>query len=517
MKDANWLVKLLGCIGMFSEKYMSFQILDFNFENKKIFLSQYKQDLSDDHIFTILTGKNGSGKSRLLVNILSVYLGYDFGETYKNKPQKIISISNIRNDKFPIEKNSPKNYHYIGQKNYPSGKTLDRFYVFKNIFSNNKINRNSICQTFEYLNLKSKIKVEFKSLTPSPYIEINNLINTRLDLYDKFNSLFKKYLTPDSQTNFEKYFDGLVDLNFKNYSKYSIKHKRIMTNNLVGKIDYDSYIDTYIDPKIIHEKIESRLQKNEILFIQCLTKIHSDDFLITDNIFNQLLETIIIEKMDFKLNKFIYDFKKDTTPKYIKNLFIFLNLDLIRINDIWISQINSNETIKFYDLSSGQQSLLNILLGISGIIEDNSLICIDEPEVNLHPEWQTEFIVKLQNIFNYIKGCHFIIATHSPQIVSGLKSENGYIVDLEENKTYEAKEYSTRSADFQLAKIFKSPGYNNEYILKLCFYLLSLIKEGKKPTSDDLAILQEINDFKDNLKDDDPSLYLIKQVQSFFE
>lgn len=513
MKDASWLVKLWGCIEMFSEKYMSFQILDFNFENKKIILSQDKQDLNDDHIFTILTGKNGSGKSRLLVNILSVYLSYDFGKTYKNKPQKIISISNIKNDKFPLEINSPKNYHYIGQKNYPSAKTLDRFYVFKNIFSNIKINRNSICQTFEYLNLKSEIKVEFKSLTPSPYIEINNLISTRLDLYDKFNSLFKKYLTPESQTNFEKYFDGLVDLNIKNYSKYSIINKNFINEKLIAKIDYDSSLD----PKITHEKIESLLQKNEILFIQCLTKIHSDDVLITDNIFNKLIEIIIIEKMDFKFKKFGYDFKDHITPKYIENLFIFLNLELIRISDIWISRIDSNENIKFYDLSSGQQSLLNIMLGISGIIEDNSLICIDEPEVNLHPEWQTEFIVKLQNIFNYIKGCHFIIATHSPQIVSGLKSEHGYIVDLEENKTYEAKEYSTRSADFQLAKIFKSPGYNNEYILKLCFHLLSLIKEDQNPTSDDLIALQEINDFKENLKNDDPSLYLIKQVQSFFE
>ncbi|HCA5041393.1 TPA: ATP-binding protein, partial [Acinetobacter baumannii] len=201
-----------------------------------------------------------------------------------------------------------------------------------------------------------------------------------------------------------------------------------------------------------------------------------------------------------------------------------IELDFIRIQEVYLyknitiedSFVNEDslEEVNFNDISSGQQSLFNIFFGISSVIDNNSLICIDEPEVNLHPSWQTELILKLQSIFKNYTGCHFIIATHSPQIVSGLKSDHGYVVDLENNITYESKEYSTRSADFQLAKIFNSPGYNNEYIIKICLYILSKIKDKENLNNNDISNLNDLKIFSSTLRTDDPVYYLVKEVIS---
>jgi AAA15 family ATPase/GTPase len=52
---------------------MSFQINSFDFANKTICLSK-KKTISNDHTFTIITGKNAVGKSRLLTSIVTHYL-----------------------------------------------------------------------------------------------------------------------------------------------------------------------------------------------------------------------------------------------------------------------------------------------------------------------------------------------------------------------------------------------------------------------------------------------------------
>ena len=84
--------------------------------------------------------------------------------------------------------------------------------------------------------------------------------------------------------------------------------------------------------------------------------------------------------------------------------------------------------------SSGEQCLLVMLLGIAGHITDGSIILIDEPEISLHPRWQEEFIIMLTKAFLTYSGCQFIIATHSPQIISNLPNKGCYITSL--SKSY---------------------------------------------------------------------------------
>ncbi|MEO4149259.1 AAA family ATPase [Acinetobacter pittii] len=496
---------------------MSFQILNYPFANKNIELSRENNLIGNNHCFTILTGKNGIGKSRLLVSIVSNYLKEkNSNELLSTKePCKVIAISNIKTDKFPFKRNKSEKYYYFGNKSNHPYQSTDKYSIFKNLLINPQINEQSISQTFNYLGFSSTIRISL-SFARVTYINSSNQIEKYLELFEIYNDFFDNFLPPPVFNKFVNIF--YEARKFKSDSYYKYNSNEFLKKNEISAIEYN--VKTFkknILPDRVIDPIKESLKPNEILLLNCLYKLHSSGENITPELFSRIVSTTIFNLEFIKKSLTIYhDFKHQNELEIFNDILFLLSFDLAIITDLKLFPNDSNNPIKFNDLSSGQQSLFNILLGISGVIEDNSLICIDEPEVNLHPEWQNEFILKLQNIFNCFHGCHFIIATHSPQIVSGLTSLNGFVVDLENNITYSAVSQSKRSADFQLAKIFNSPGYNNEYILKICFHLLTIIKEDKEPSQEDLNLLKDLHSFEKNLKLDDPSLYLIKQVQSFF-
>ncbi len=125
------------------------------------------------------------------------------------------------------------------------------------------------------------------------------------------------------------------------------------------------------------------------------------------------------------------------------------------------------------------------LLNIAGSISDNCVVCIDEPEISLHPKWQKEYMKVLIEFFSDYKKCHFIIATHSPLIISELSKSNCFILNMDIGFAKKAVEYKNMSSDFQLAEVFGVAGNNNEYLNRLVVLLLSnLSKNGNLDKSE---------------------------------
>ena len=67
--------------------------------------------------------------------------------------------------------------------------------------------------------------------------------------------------------------------------------------------------------------------------------------------------------------------------------------------------------------SSGETEILNFLLGIFAFNIKNGIIIIDEPELHLHPTWQS-VIMELFIELSEITGNQFILATHSAVFVN---------------------------------------------------------------------------------------------------
>ncbi|HHC6507183.1 TPA: AAA family ATPase [Vibrio parahaemolyticus] len=79
-----------------------------------------------------------------------------------------------------------------------------------------------------------------------------------------------------------------------------------------------------------------------------------------------------------------------------------------------------NYKVNSSNVASGIKSLgIFDILVQSGHANHNSLLILDEPEINLHPKWQIEYA---RNIIELIKlGANIIVTTHSPYILEALK------------------------------------------------------------------------------------------------
>lgn len=64
---------------------------------------------------------------------------------------------------------------------------------------------------------------------------------------------------------------------------------------------------------------------------------------------------------------------------------------------------------------------------------NDALILIDEPETSLHPKWQRKYVQFLMDVFNGLN-IQFIIATHSPYILQGLKNSNSICYKIDRSK-----------------------------------------------------------------------------------
>ncbi len=91
-------------------------------------------------------------------------------------------------------------------------------------------------------------------------------------------------------------------------------------------------------------------------------------------------------------------------------------------------------------LSSGERSYIILLADLarrlqvvapdSPLHEIRGVVLIDEVELNLHPAWQSEILTTLCKTF---KKCQFIVTTHSPQVISSVKSEAVRILSTSKN------------------------------------------------------------------------------------
>jgi predicted ATPase len=98
------------------------------------------------------------------------------------------------------------------------------------------------------------------------------------------------------------------------------------------------------------------------------------------------------------------------------------------------------------ELSAGYQAVLSIIIGIMAWIEESmeegnrdaqtacGTVCIDEPDIHLHPEWQLILRQGLVSLFPHLQ---FIVTTHSPHLLASAQA--GEIIRMP--KTYTDARY----------------------------------------------------------------------------
>ena len=149
---------------------------------------------------------------------------------------------------------------------------------------------------------------------------------------------------------------------------------------------------------------------------------------------------------DEKINKHIIDLEEDIN-KIINGQFVYEKgeFNFISSKNVKYSIQNTASGIK-------QIGIIQLLLA-NRELKDNSVLIIDEPEVNLHPEWQMKLaeilvlISKKLNVSVYIN-------THSPLFVEAIYTFSEYY-DLSDKTKYHLAEKSSKEGLFDINEVEK--------------------------------------------------------------
>ena len=134
------------------------------------------------------------------------------------------------------------------------------------------------------------------------------------------------------------------------------------------------------------------------------------------------------------VNSEVYKYEDLTIKEAIKKIcdeinaiFDLLDLDIEMIgvnkdsNNMPLFKNKFGAEFDINSLSSGEKQLFLRAMTLKMLDINNSVILIDEPEISLHPKWQQKIVKVYEEIG---ENNQIIIATHSPHIVSSVKSES---------------------------------------------------------------------------------------------
>lgn len=159
-------------------------------------------------------------------------------------------------------------------------------------------------------------------------------------------------------------------------------------------------------------------------------------------------------------------------------------------------------------LSSGQKAYLNIFSLVWAAISEgeysrdemDSVICIDEGDLYLHPQWQIDFLQTLiRSLPEISKGkIQIVFTTHSPLLVSDvpkqclliLNGNNSQLNMLEDINTFGANFYDIYSKAFGLKGV-RSASISNSYISEILHILdkETLTKRDIKKLNESLGLI----------------------------
>ena len=160
-------------------------------------------------------------------------------------------------------------------------------------------------------------------------------------------------------------------------------------------------------------------------------------------------------------------------------------------------------------LSSGEKQLFLRTLAIKMLEPKNSIILIDEPELSLHPKWQSKIIDVYKKIG---ENNQLIIATHSPHILGSVSKENIILL----NKDFKGEVFSMtgdelyssygQTVDRILEDIMGMQTTRNEVVYDLLEKTRELVREDKFDT---LEFKEKYQKLREILGETDKELLLI--------
>ena len=184
--------------------------------------------------------------------------------------------------------------------------------------------------------------------------------------------------------------------------------------------------------------------------------------------------------------------------------------DLVRLVDVTVKSAKADAEFSAMELSSGEYHMFSTILAIGFGLEDKAVLLIDEPENNLHPQWQRDLMA---TVFDVCTGAmktegHLIVCTHSPLIV-GAATEGSSIVDMSSDVPQTSVASYGASSDELLLSQFGVGSSRNKVVVDTVQRAVSLIERGDFENAEFQTLLPELRSIRDALTPGDPMVDVI--------
>lgn len=228
---------------------------------------------------------------------------------------------------------------------------------------------------------------------------------------------------------FIKYFSAMLDINQTKNNLLEINYM-----NSISQINLKLRDSYELDEADINQaqnalKIMSTFLESVIYFPSGIddTKKVTEEFVKTFYFF--------LKEKDYRPSEITEYFNQ-----YMKDIFNDLDIGfkyshLDKEDNVWFTSSDrdgyyythkdNEEKVLFTidELSTGQKTLLSKILYIYFKDYKDKVILIDEPELSLHPKWQSEVLSVYETLAEK-NNCQIIIATHSPHIIASANNES---------------------------------------------------------------------------------------------
>ncbi|MEA9413418.1 AAA family ATPase [Flavobacterium sp. PL02] len=328
-----------------------------------------------------LVGKNGSGKTRYLKAIENYLLGCDvttdFSNCFSNFPHAFLNMHDEYKKykgKFDLYKEFTlsQNYYNSNPKDFDAKVRLNEVATK---FNQASVNMNEINRIDDY----SKT--------------IKNEISKRL-----------KVINPDDLRKLQSSFNG------------------------EGKVSFQNIIDSTLENVDVNEF--NLISESSLSFLQRLPHKLAYDEIDCKGDEKKFRARVSFQRFTL-LNGLIQDFLDKELKWHSKTADVSEHDDHVNIKTTGYWTIGGRE-FNYNDFSDGEKvlftyALLLFLLNINPRVKfKESIIIIDEPELNLHPRAQIKLIQSLENLVG--ESGQIIIATHSLSIVANLDYGSIFLV-----------------------------------------------------------------------------------------
>lgn len=380
-------------------------------------------DFAEDHLMTVVVGRNGSGKSNVLEALVSIFRNLDLGEPapfsyelqYQLGEQDWVSWYEVKIDADPARGTPAKQYEV---------------YV-KNLHDDGKFHRVPL----------SKVRRD-KKTKRAEYLP---------------NFLFAYYSGPSDRL--EKYFRKHRDNYYREllYSKLDIRED--IRSLFYAKPEHSQFVlmAFFLNPDLEEE----RQFLEEQLGIQGLDSIHfvlrrppwekdkNDRFWGADGVVRDFLELLYphglapvkvsrIEDTSLtgknRKNDFVHVFlpsvdclheiAKQLTPSiFFKMLESTVLSEIISEVHVRVKVTHSETPITFKELSEGEQQLLTVLGLLKFTGGKDSLFLLDEPDTHLNPSWASKYLKFLKRFVPNHETSHLLMVSHHPLAIAELDKQ----------------------------------------------------------------------------------------------